>query len=93
VPLTGFFQERDLPAAGQGESGDVLTIPIAGPNGRPMMLSTSTMSPEMLKMVQAWSLGEKPEGGNKTLDELMSKSKSKSSRFEVRTILMPPALH
>jgi hypothetical protein len=56
-----------------------------------MMLSTSTMSPEMLKIVQAWSLGEKPEGGNKTLDELMSKSKSKPSRFEVRT--MPLALH
>ncbi|KAK7025280.1 hypothetical protein R3P38DRAFT_2953748 [Favolaschia claudopus] len=67
-------KEHDLPAVGQGQSEEVLTIPVAGPNGRPMMLSTSTMTPEMLKMFQAMSVGETPEGSNKTLDELLSKS-------------------
>jgi len=43
-----------------------------------MMLSTSTMPPEMLKMLQAVSLGETPGGADKTLDEMMSKSR----RFE-----------
>jgi hypothetical protein len=46
-----------------------------------MMLSSSTMTPEMLKMLQAFSLGEKnPEGADKTLDELLKKPR----RFEVR---------
>ncbi|KAJ7833496.1 hypothetical protein B0H13DRAFT_2111020, partial [Mycena leptocephala] len=49
-------------------TGEVLTIPIAGPDGQPMMLSSSTMTPEMLKMLQAMSLGEKnPDGADKTL--------------------------
>ncbi|KAJ7180705.1 hypothetical protein C8R46DRAFT_1070334 [Mycena filopes] len=61
------------------KSAQVLSIPIAGPNG-PMLLSSSTMTPEMLKMVQAMSFGEKPEGGDQTIDEMMSKSR----RFQVR---------
>ncbi|KAJ6581545.1 hypothetical protein B0H19DRAFT_511626 [Mycena capillaripes] len=80
APCSIIAKERDLPAAGQGQSGEVLTIPFAGPGGRPMMLSSSTMTPEMLKMFQAFSLGEKnPQGADKTLEELLKPSKSESS--------------
>ncbi|KAJ6518845.1 hypothetical protein C8R45DRAFT_808849 [Mycena sanguinolenta] len=63
---------------------DLLTIPIAGPGGQPMMLSTATMPPEMLKMIQAMSFGEEPEGADKTLEEMMSKKGKNKLRFEVR---------
>jgi hypothetical protein len=41
------------------------------------------MTPEMLKMLQAMSLGEKnPDGADKTLDEMMKKDR----RFEVNML-------
>ncbi|KAF7370569.1 hypothetical protein MSAN_00689300 [Mycena sanguinolenta] len=83
APCSILTKERDLPAAGQGQSDEVLTIPIAGPDGRTMMLSSSTMPPEMLKMFQDFSLGKEPEGADKTIEEMMSSAKNKSkSRFE-----------
>ncbi|KAF8143597.1 hypothetical protein K438DRAFT_1783615 [Mycena galopus ATCC 62051] len=45
---------------------------------------TSTMPPEMLKTPQAGSLGQKTEGGDQTLEELMSKKSKSKPRFELR---------
>ncbi|KAJ7654376.1 hypothetical protein DFH06DRAFT_1202196, partial [Mycena polygramma] len=84
APCSIIAKEMDLPASGQGQSGDVLSIPVAGPDGNPMMLSSSTMPPSMLKMIQSFSLGEKnPEGADKTLDEMMSTPRGGSQSVRI----------
>ncbi|KAJ6515120.1 hypothetical protein C8R47DRAFT_504040 [Mycena vitilis] len=84
APCSIIAKELDLPASGQGQTADVLSIPIAGPDGNPMMLSSSTMPPKFMKMLQALSLGEEnPEGADETLDEMMSEPRGGSQSVRI----------
>ncbi|KAF8075045.1 hypothetical protein FPV67DRAFT_1475810 [Lyophyllum atratum] len=56
APCSILEKDVDLPVS--GSKGGSLSIPVTGPDGQTMMVSSSTMGPEMLKEIREHSLAE-----------------------------------